>query len=135
MKAKDVCTTSAQRVLEMLEGHSLKTAIRILTKAIELVVTKPNHELRISGGVAIVKPPHGNTGRYKFLMDHEVRKFMAGYAQDTLNFLTIDHLRDEIRKQFGDSRTPSRGALGRYLKAQRESSLAEAHMAEVENVQ
>jgi hypothetical protein len=132
MKSKNI--KSAECVLETLEGLSVRTTIRVLAKAIEIVMDRSSNERQLSGIVSTITSPHGNAGRSKFLMDHEVRNFIASYNHKAINFLTIDRLRYAICEVFGASRTPSRTALGRFLKAQRDSSRMTVSLAEVENV-
>ena len=141
MNPKNFETIAAERIvgLEMLRGCTGPALIKVLAKALDLVVERFHNELPLADVVNPIeqkfKRKNGNTGRYKFLKDYEVRKFVRGLDPEHLEFMTIDRLRDDISRHFGAARTPSRGALGRYLKAQRESSIVNTPLMEVDDVE
>lgn len=126
MEAISIYTTSAERLLETLADHTPGDVLRILTKALDIVVHHNGFASLDNASSAKLENKQRNAGKYRFLRDHEVRKFIQGYDHDTLDFMTNEKIRGEITVQFGEARTPSRSALGRYLKALRKSTSAGA---------
>ena len=114
--------------LDLAELHTeIDLRLKEVAKAIDMAVNQNEPSVSEPASALVTshrrKVRHAKTGRYKFLMDHEVRKFMRGYDWADLEFMTIDNLRKVLFKHFGKERTPSRSALGRYLRALREESL------------
>lgn len=108
----------AEIILNSMKGLRLDDVVEILSIGIYIVVTAPDQPQGILDKTCFGFNPNPNLQRKRpgcvsaIDKDQEVKIFIQGID----GYLTVEAMHDELVKQFGKERSPSKSSIGRYLK-------------------